>query len=115
MRQLLRGKIHKAVVTDTDPDYIGSITIDQNLVEKADIWPGELVLVSDIDNGARFETYVLEGGKGVVEVNGAAAKLVKEGDRVIVMAFAYLTPEEAKGLKPSIVLLNDRNQIVRRL
>lgn len=87
MRVLLRGKIHRAVVTQADLDYVGSITIDKELLDEADIWAGEKVLVSDIDNGARFETYTVEGepGSGVICVNGAAAHLVNVGDRIIIM------------------------------
>ncbi|HPD08973.1 MAG TPA: aspartate 1-decarboxylase, partial [Methanomassiliicoccales archaeon] len=89
MRQLLRGKIHRATVTAAEPEYVGSIVIDQDLLERADIWAGERVLVSDVDNGARFETYVVPGrkGSGVISVNGAAAHLVNVGDKVIIMAF----------------------------
>jgi aspartate 1-decarboxylase len=113
MRQLLRGKIHRAVVTDTDPDYVGSITIDQNLMEKADIWPGELVLVSDIDNGARFETYVIvaEPGSGTVAVNGPAAHLVKKGHKVIIMAFEIADSP----ITPKIVLVDEKNHFMRYL
>jgi aspartate 1-decarboxylase len=113
MRQLLRGKIHRAVVTETDPNYIGSITIDQDLLEKADIWPGELVLVSDVDNGARFETYVVvaEPGSGTVAVNGAAARLVERGHRVIVMALEITDLP----ITPKIVLVDEKNRFVRYL
>lgn len=111
MRQLLRGKIHRAVVTDTDPDYVGSITIDQDLVEKADIWPGELVLVSDIDNGARFETYVIvaEPGSGTVAVNGSAAHLVKKGHKLIIMTFEITDSP----ITPKIVLVDEKNRFMR--
>ncbi len=113
MRQLLRGKIHRATVTGTDPDYIGSISIDEELLEKADIWPGERVLVSDLDNGARFETYVVvgEAGSGMVEVNGSAAHLVRKGDRVIVMAFEISDAP----VKPKIILVDERNRFTRYL
>jgi aspartate 1-decarboxylase len=113
MRQLLRGKIHIAVVTETDPDYIGSITIDQDLLAKADIWPGEFVPVSDVDNGARFETYVVvaEPGSGTVAVNGAAAHLVERGHRVIVMALEITDSP----ITPKIVLVDEKNRFVRYL
>ena len=80
MRCLLRAKIHRAVITDANPEYIGSITIDEELLKKVDIWPGEKVLIADVDNGARFETYVVAGkpGSGTVCVNGSAAKLVNK-------------------------------------
>jgi aspartate 1-decarboxylase len=113
MRYLLRGKIHRAVVTDANPEYIGSITIDRDLLVKADIWVGEKVLVSDINNGARFETYTVEGkaGSGMICVNGAAARLVKAGDRLIIMAFE-LTDQP---IAPRIVLVDDKNQYVKTL
>jgi aspartate 1-decarboxylase len=89
LRQLLRGKIHRASVTAAEPDFVGSIVIDQDLLEWADIWPGEKVLVSDVDNAARFETYAVIGkrGSGIISVNGAAGRLVSVGDKVIIMAF----------------------------
>jgi aspartate 1-decarboxylase len=113
MRCLLRAKIHRVVITDADPEYVGSITIDDDLLWKADIWPGEKVLVADVDNGARFETYVVRGkaGSGTVCVNGSAARLVKKGDKVIIMAFEYTdAPIEAK-----VVLVDERNLFVKSL
>ena len=113
MRQLLRGKIHRAVVTETDPNYVGSITIDRDLLERTDIWPGELVLVSDVDNGARFETYVVsaEPGSGTVAVNGAAAYLVEIGHKVIIMAFEIADSP----ITPKIALIDEKNRFVRYL
>ena len=113
MRQLLRGKIHRAVVTETDPNYIGSITIDRDLLVKADIWPGELVLVSDVDNGARFDTYVVvaEPGSGTVAVNGSAAHLVRKGHKVIIMAFEITDSP----ITPKIILVDEKNRFVRYL
>ncbi|KQM12575.1 aspartate decarboxylase [Methanomassiliicoccales archaeon RumEn M1] len=113
MRVLLRGKIHRAVVTQADLDYVGSITIDKELLDEADIWAGEKVLVSDIDNGARFETYTVEGepGSGVICVNGAAAHLVNVGDRIIIMAFEITD----RPITPNIVLVDDKNRKVRTL
>lgn len=113
MRCLLRGKIHRAVVTDANPEYIGSITIDRDLLVKADIWAGEKVLVSDINNGSRFETYTVEGraGSGMICVNGAAARLVRPGDRLIIMAFELTD----KPVTPKIVLVDDKNQYVKTL
>lgn len=113
MRCLLRAKIHRAVVTDAHPDYIGSITIDDDLLQKVDIWPGEKVLVADVDNGVRFDTYVVAGeaGSGIVCINGSAAKLVRKGDKVIIMAFEYTdTPVAAK-----VALVDERNHFVRSL
>lgn len=113
MRVLLRGKIHRAVVTQADLDYVGSITIDKELLDEADIWPGEKVLISDVDNGARFETYTVEGepGSGVICVNGAAAHLVKPGDRIIIMAFEITD----RPIVPNIVLVDERNRKVKTL
>jgi len=113
MRCLLRAKIHRAVITDANPEYVGSITVDDDLLQKADIWPGEKVLVSDVDNGARFETYAVRGkaSSGTICVNGSAARLVKKGDKVIIMAFEYTdAPIEAK-----VVLVDDRNRFVKSL
>jgi aspartate 1-decarboxylase len=113
MRQLLRGKIHRATVTAAEPDYVGSIVIDQDLLDRADIWPGEKVLVSDVDNAARFETYAVPGkrGSGVISVNGAAAHLVKVGDKVIIMAFELTD----KPIPSKVVLVDQGNHFVRNL
>lgn len=115
--KMLRSKIHRAVVTQADIDYVGSITIDPDLFEAVGILPHQEVLVADLTNGARFETYVIPGpkGSGVICINGAAAKLVEVGDRIIIMAFAYVTPEEAKNLRPSIILVDEKNRIKQRL
>jgi aspartate 1-decarboxylase len=113
MRSVLRGKIHRAVVTQADPDYVGSIIIDQALLDDADIWPGERVLISDINNGARFETYAVSGerGSGVICVNGAAARLVRLGDKIIIMAFELTD----RPIEPRIVLVDDNNRRTRIL
>ena len=89
MRQVLRSKIHRATVTDANPDYVGSITIDEDLLEAVGLWPGEKVLVASVDTGQRLETYTLKGEKGSGEicVNGAAAKLIKQGEIVIIIGF----------------------------
>jgi len=113
MRCLLRAKIHRAVITDANPDYIGSITIDEQLLQKVDIWPGEKVLIADVDNGARFETYVVAGrpGSGMVCVNGSAARLVRKGEKVIIMAFEYTdSPITAK-----VALVDEKNRFVHSL
>jgi aspartate 1-decarboxylase len=113
MRCLLRAKIHRAVVTDANPEYVGSITIDDELLQKVDIWPGEKVLVADVDNGARFETYVVSGrsGSGIICVNGSAAKLVHKGDKLIIMAYEYTdSPITAK-----VALVDEKNHFVRSL
>lgn len=102
---ILKSKIHRVQVTEANLDYIGSITIDEALMEAANIYPGERVQVVDNTNGARLETYVITGkrGSGCICMNGAAAHLIKVGDMVIIMAYALMTPEEAKTFKPAIV------------
>ena len=94
---LLKAKIHRAVVTQADLDYVGSITIDSNLLSESGILEYEKVEIADIDNGNRFETYAIAGeaGSGVICLNGAAAKCVNVGDKIIIMAYAYMTPDEA--------------------
>ena len=116
MLKVLRAKIHRARVTEAQVDYVGSITIDRDLIDAAGIVPGECVLVADMTDGARFETYVMEGaaGSGTICINGAAARLVNVGDEVIIMSFAYATPEEAASLRPSIVLVDDKNRPAER-
>ena len=98
-------------------DYVGSITIDRDLLDASGILVGESVLVADMTDGARFETYVFEGepGSGTICINGAAARLVNVGDEVIIMAFGYMEPQEARDLKPSVVLVDNSNRIVRKL
>lgn len=113
MRCLLRAKIHRATVTDANPDYVGSITIDGELLQKADIWPGERVLVGDVENGARFETYAVNAkpGSGIVCVNGSAARLVKKGDKIIIMAFEYTD----RPIEPKVVLVDENNRFLRSI
>ncbi len=112
-REVIRSKIHKATVTNANVDYIGSITIDKNLLEKANLWPGEKVLVVSNTSGARLETYVIEGeaGKGCICMNGAAAHLIKPGEEVIIMAFTITK----KPIKPIFILVDEKNQFVRYL
>ena len=102
---ILKSKIHRVRVKEADLEYIGSITIDEALMEAANIYAGERVQVVDNDNGARIETYVIPGkrGSGCICINGAAAHLIHVGDTVIIMAYAMMTPEEAKTFKPAIV------------
>lgn len=102
---ILKSKIHRVTVTEANLDYIGSITIDEELMEAAGIVAGEKVAVVDNSNGARLETYVITGkrGSGCICMNGAAAHLIHPGDTVIIMAYALMTPEEAKTFKPSII------------
>ncbi len=114
LRQMLSGKIHRATVTDAHIDYEGSITIDSRLLEEANILPGEKVLIANLTNGARIESYAVAGKAGLGEIclNGGAAKHGKKGDLVIIMTFAVLTDEESKRFHPCIVHVNDRNQSV---
>jgi aspartate 1-decarboxylase len=113
-RTMMHGKIHRATVTDANIDYVGSITLDPDLIEKAGMLPHEQVHVLDLDNGARFETYVIEGvrGSGEVVVNGAAARLVKPGDKVIVLAYGSFEDAEARRLIPNVVLVDELNRPV---
>ena len=115
--KVLRTKIHRATVTQADVDYVGSIAIDRDLIEVSGLVRGECVLVADVENGQRFETYVVEApaGSGVICVNGAAARLVEVGHEVIIMAFAYTTPDEAQALAPVVVLVDKHNRVLRTL
>jgi aspartate 1-decarboxylase len=116
-RQLLRGKIHRATITQCDPEYVGSITIDADLLRAADIRPNELVHVVCVDNAARFETYVIRGepGSGIIGVNGAAAKLVQPGFKVIIMCYGLLTNAELDDHQAKIVLTDEKNAITQEL
>ena len=111
--KFLRAKIHRATVTEANVDYVGSITIDRTLLDATGILPGEGVLVANVDNGNRFETYVFEGKKdsGVICINGAAAHLAGVGEKVIIMAFGYGDIEEASRYKPKVVIPTDNNGI----
>ena len=106
---ILKSKIHRVKVTEANLEYIGSITIDEALMEAANIYAGERVQVVDNTNGARIETYVIAGkrGSGCICINGAAAHLISVGDTVIIMAYALMTPEEASIFKPSIIFPNN--------
>jgi aspartate 1-decarboxylase len=114
-RHMLKSKIHRATVTACELHYAGSITIDSNLMTRADLMPGEQVHVLDIDNGARFETYVIEGerGSGELCLNGAAARLVQPGDRVIVVSYGVYSEEELDTHGPRVVHVNERNEVLR--
>ena len=113
-RQMLKSKIHRATVTACDLNYVGSVTLDAELMRSADLLPGELVHVLDIDNGNRFETYVIEGppGSGEVCLNGAAARLVQQGDRVIVVSYGIYDEHELASHEPLVVHVDERNAIV---
>jgi len=110
---VLKAKIHRATVTEADLHYVGSITIDQDLMDAAGLLSYEKVLVADIDNGNRLETYIIAGprGSGIICLNGASARLVSPGDRVIVMAFCAMSPEEAKTHRPTVVFVDEKNAI----
>ncbi|MDO4708033.1 MAG: aspartate 1-decarboxylase [Porphyromonadaceae bacterium] len=113
--ELVKSKIHRVTVTEANLDYIGSITIDEALMEAANILPGEKVQIVNNNNGARLETYTIVGERnsGVICLNGAAARLVQPGDVVIIMAYALMTYEEAQGFKPSVVFPDTKtNRIV---
>jgi aspartate 1-decarboxylase len=113
-RTMLKSKLHRATVTQADLHYVGSVTIDEDLIDAADLLPGEQVAIVDIDNGARLETYVIAGprGSGVIGINGAAARLVHEGDLVIIISYCMVTDAEARELKPSVVFVDADNHIV---
>ncbi len=113
LRQLLKSKIHRATVTEADVNYVGSITIDQSLLERVDLWDGELVHVWNVTNGERFETYALTGepGSGIVRINGAGAHRARPGDIVIVAAFALADEADS----PKVILVDDHNRFLRDL
>ena len=112
-RTMLKSKIHRATVTQADLHYVGSLTVDRTLMDAADLLPGELVHVVDINNGARLQTYVIEGERdsGVIGVNGAAARLIQPGDLVIVIAYATMTEDEARSVKPRVVMVDGANRV----
>jgi len=113
-RTMFKSKIHRATVTQADLHYVGSVTIDADLMEAADLLPGEQVHIVDITNGARLETYVIEGprGTGVIGINGAAAHLVHPGDLVIIISYAAMSDAEARAFRPSVVHVDADNRIV---
>lgn len=113
LRYMLKSKIHRAVVTDANLTYVGSITIDRDLMDAADIIENEKVTIVNNNNGARFETYVLEGERGskVICLNGAAARLVEQGDVIIILTYTILEDEECKEHKPRLVFVDHNNQI----
>ncbi|MDL4774027.1 MULTISPECIES: aspartate 1-decarboxylase [Thermomonosporaceae] len=113
-RTMFKSKIHRATVTQADLHYVGSLTIDQDLLDAADLLPGEQVHVVDIDNGARLETYLIAGerGSGVIGINGAAARLVQPGDLVIIISYAQLSDAEAREFRPQVVHVDGANKII---
>jgi aspartate 1-decarboxylase len=114
LRQMLKSKIHRATITDCDVDYIGSITLDPELMRQSDLLVNEQVHVWDIDNGSRFVTYAIEGeeGSATVQVNGAAARLVKPGDKIIVASFGAYDDADLETYSPVVVHVGERNEVV---
>ena len=113
LREVLFAKIHRAVVTGCDPNYVGSITIDPQLLDATGMVINEKVLVADCENGARFESYIFQGerGSGQVRVNGAAANLTRNGHHILIMSFAQMTPDEMQLHRPKVVICDEHNAI----
>ncbi|ARF15498.1 aspartate 1-decarboxylase [Sporosarcina ureae] len=112
-RMMMNGKLHRATVTEADLNYVGSITIDGALLEAAGMLPNEKVQIVNNNNGARFETYIIEGepGSGVICVNGAAARLVQPGDIVIILSYVYVSDEEARTHQPTVLIMDEQNRV----
>jgi len=114
MREVLQSKIHKATITEANVSYVGSITIDPDLLEKVDLWPGQKVLVVSNTSGSRLETYVIKGkspGNGEICINGAAAHLIKEGEEVIIISFKF----SDQPVEPKCILVDDKNRFIQFL
>jgi len=113
--EMLKGKIHRAKVSQAELDYVGSITVDSELLDAAGILEYEKVQVVDINNGSRFETYTISGerGSGMICLNGAAARCVSENDKIIIMSYALMTPEEASSHRPNVVFVDENNKIMQ--
>ncbi|RED60406.1 aspartate 1-decarboxylase [Cohnella lupini] len=116
-RQMMKAKIHRATVTEANLNYVGSITIDQDLLDLVDILPDEKVQIVNNNNGARFETYTIAGprGSGVICLNGAAARLVQPGDQVIIINYGLFTDEEARRHHPKVAIMDEHNRVVKLL
>ena len=114
LRTMMTSKIHRATVTQADLHYVGSVTVDADLLDAANLLPGELVHIVDIDNGARIQTYTIAGerGSGVIGINGAAARLVHPGDLVILIAYGQMDDAEAREFRPSVVFVDSENSII---
>lgn len=112
--EFLHSKIHRATVTDANLNYVGSITIDETLMQAANIKVGQKVDILDVNNGERFQTYVIKGepDSGCICLNGAAARKVQKGDKVIIVSYAYFTPDEIESFEPAIVIVDDENKII---
>lgn len=117
IRTMMYGKIHRARVTEANLNYVGSITIDADILDTVDILPNEKVAIVNNNNGARLETYVIEGerGSGKICLNGAAARLVQVDDVIIIMNYVQVTNEEAKNLSPKVAVMNERNEIIEMI
>ncbi len=115
LRTMMTSKIHRATVTQADLHYVGSVTVDEDLLDAADLLPGELVHIVDVTNGARLQTYTIAGerGSGVLGINGAAAHLVHPGDVVILIAYGQMDTAEARALEPHVVFVDEHNRVVR--
>jgi aspartate 1-decarboxylase len=116
-RTMLKGKIHRARVTEANLNYIGSITIDQDLLDAVDMMPNEKVQIVNNNNGARFETYIIPGerGSGMICLNGAAARLVQEGDVIIIITYAMIAEEKVKDHQPKIAIMDENNKIIETI
>ena len=114
LRMMMKSKIHRATVTQADLHYVGSVTVDEDLLDAADLLPGELVHIVDITNGARLETYTIAGerGSGIIGINGAAARLVQPGDLVILIAYGQMDDAEARAFSPHVVFVDADNRVV---
>ena len=113
--KMLKAKIHRATVTQAELDYVGSSTVDMDLLEQAGLLEYEKVQIVDVNNGSRFETYTIAGerGSGVMCLNGAAARMVQTGDKIILMAYAQVTPEEASELRPTVLFVDEKNKVTK--
>ena len=116
LRTMLKSKIHRATVTHADLHYVGSVTVDEDLMRAADLLPGEQVAIVDVTNGARLETYVITGpaGSGVIGINGAAAHLVSPGDLVILIAYGQMDDAEARSFQPRVIFVDEHNRVLDR-
>ncbi|MBP1994768.1 aspartate 1-decarboxylase [Paenibacillus eucommiae] len=116
-RTMMKSKIHRATVTEANLNYVGSITIDEDLIELVDMLPNEKVQIVNNNNGARLETYIIPGprGSGVICLNGAAARLVQNGDTVIIVSYVMMTEEEARKHQPTIAIMGENNKVAQLL
>ncbi len=116
-RTMMKAKLHRARITEANLNYVGSITIDEDLLDAVDMLPNEKVQVVNNNNGARFETYIIPGkrGSGVICINGAAARLVQEGDVIIIISYALVSEDKIKNFSPKVAILNEKNEIVEMI